>query len=144
MRVITSMTNNRTGLLWRSFMPKRNEIAGALSTDRYSLQVYPSGYFKRFDAEAEFEKWALVEVEDDAAVPDGMEAFHLPGGMYAVFHYTGSSADTRIFNYIFSEWLPASDYVLDDRPHFEVLGEKYRNNDPASEEDIWIPIKPKA
>lgn len=25
--------------------------------------------------------------------------------------------------------------------HFEILGEKYKNNDPLSEEDIWIPIK---
>lgn len=38
-------------------------------------------------------------------------------------------------------WLPASDYNLDNRPHFEVLGEKYKNNDPTSEEEIWIPIK---
>jgi AraC family transcriptional regulator len=32
---------------------------------------------------------------------------------------------------------------LDDRPHFEVLGEKYKNNDPTSEKEIWIPILPK-
>jgi AraC family transcriptional regulator len=29
------------------------------------------------------------------------------------------------------------------RPHMELLGEKYRNNDPHSEEEIWIPIEPK-
>jgi hypothetical protein len=28
-------------------------------------------------------------------------------------------------------------------PHFEVLGDKYKNNDPSSEEEVWIPIKPK-
>jgi AraC family transcriptional regulator len=31
---------------------------------------------------------------------------------------------------------------LDQRPHVEVMGEKYKNNDPDSEEEIWIPIKP--
>jgi AraC family transcriptional regulator len=43
-----------------------------------------------------------------------------------------------------TEWLPNSAYALDDRPHFEALGEQYKNNDPNSEEEIWIPIKPKA
>jgi len=32
---------------------------------------------------------------------------------------------------------------LDDRPHFEVLGDKYKNADPDSEEEIWIPIRTK-
>ena len=50
---------------------------------------------------------------------------------------------TSIFQYIFSEWIPQSDYSVDDRPHFEVLGAKYKNNDPDSEEEIWIPIKKK-
>jgi predicted transcriptional regulator YdeE len=29
----------------------------------------------------------------------------------------------------------------DDRPHFEVLGKNYKNNDPVSEEEIWIPVR---
>ena len=60
-----------------------------------------------------------------------------------IFDYKGSSTDTSIFQYIFRTWLPSSSYQLDDRPHFEVLGAKYKNNDPESEEEIWIPIKPK-
>ena len=38
---------------------------------------------------------------------------------------------------------PNSDYKPDDRPHFELLGAKYKNDDPDSEEEIWIPIKRK-
>lgn len=30
---------------------------------------------------------------------------------------------------------------MDDRAHFEVLGERYKNNDLSSEKEIWIPIK---
>jgi AraC family transcriptional regulator len=67
----------------------------------------------------------------------------LPSGLYAVFDYKGSSNDQSIFLYIFGSWLPNSGYNLDDRPHFEVLGNKYKNNDPTSEEEIWIPIKPR-
>jgi AraC family transcriptional regulator len=73
-----------------------------------------------------------------------METFVLSGGEYAVFDYKGSSNDSSIFQYIFMNWLPNSGYNLDNRPHFEVLGEKYKNNDPTSEEEIWIPIRNKA
>ena len=72
-----------------------------------------------------------------------MEAFILTGGLYAVFDYKGLNTDHSIYQYIFGTWLPNSDYVLDNRPHFEILGDKYKNNDPTSEEEIWIPIKPK-
>ena len=65
----------------------------------------------------------------------------IAGGLYAMFEYKGSSKDNSIFQYIYTSWLPNSTYVLDDRPHFEVLGKKYKNNDPNSEEEIWIPIK---
>ena len=47
----------------------------------------------------------------------------------------------RIFQYIFGTWLPTSIYTIDNLPHFEILGKKYKNNDPTSEEEIWIPIK---
>lgn len=135
-----SFSNNKTGLLWQQFMPKRREIANKLNSDLISLQWYPTDF--DFGPATEFEKWAAVEVSEVGQIPDGMEMFVLPAGLYAVFQYKGSSIDTRIFQYIFSEWLPGSSYQLDNRPHFEVLGEKYKNASPDSEEEIWIPIRP--
>ncbi|MGZ3924881.1 MAG: GyrI-like domain-containing protein, partial [Flavisolibacter sp.] len=73
--------------------------------------------------------------------PEGMESFVLEGGLYSVFDYQGLNTDNKIFIYIFKDWLPYSEYELDDRPQFEVLGEKYKNNDPDSQEEIWIPVK---
>jgi AraC family transcriptional regulator len=142
-RMKMSFASNRTGELWRSFMPRRREIQNAVTNDLISLQNY-SQPVNLNDFNQEFEKWAAVEVTDFQSLPDGMETFLIPAGLYAVFHYKGSSTDTSIFRYIFGEWLPASNYVLDTRPHFERLGDKYKNNDPDSEEDIWIPIKPKS
>jgi len=130
--------------LWRSFMLERKNISNPLNTDLVSMAVYSPNHFSDFQPTKEFERWAAVEVSDLDAVPDGMETFILPGGLYAVFHYKGLHTDASIFQYIFGTWLPASDYCLDNRPHLEILGEKYKNNDPDSEEDIWIPIKPKA
>ena len=138
-----SFAANKTGQLWGSFMPRRKEITNPVNSDLCSLQIYERGYFDKFDPTREFEKWALVEVTDSSEVPDGMEAFICPGGKYAVFLYKGSSNDNSVFQYILSTWLPASPCRLDDRPHFEVLGEKYQNGDPESEEEIWIPIRPK-
>ena len=72
-----------------------------------------------------------------------MEELTIVSGLYAVFDYKGSPSDHRIFQFIFQTWLPKSKYDLDERPHFEILGETFKPNDIDSEEDIWIPIKAK-
>ena len=139
-----SFSNNKTIELWRSFMPGRKEIKNNIGTELYSVQVYDYLYFNNFNPDKEFEKWASIEVTDFVTVPGEMEAFTLTGGLYAVFKHKGAaSTGPKTFQYIFGTWLPNSEYALDDRPHFEILGEKYMNEDPNSEEEIWIPIKPK-
>ncbi len=140
-RLTMSFVNYKIGELWRSFTPRRKEITNNLTNDLISMVVYKTAHFANFKPTNEFERWAAVEVANFDNVPNEMETFILPSGLYAVFDYKGLSTDNSIFQYIFGKWLPSSDYVLDDRPHFEVLGEKYKNNDPTSEEEIWIPIK---
>lgn len=135
-----SLADNITSQLWASFMPRRHEILHTLSSDLISLQIYSTSYFTHFSPLNHFEKWACMEVNPSTPIPQGMESLLLPGGLYAVFHYQGLSSDPQIFQYIFGSWLPSSGYELDHRPHFEVLGEKYKNNDPHSEEEIWIPL----
>ena len=139
-----SIADYKVGELWRSFMPRKKEITNILTNDLISLAIYESTYFADFKPTNEFERWAAVEVADFDNVPNEMETFLLQSGLYAVFDYKGLNTDKSIFQYIFGAWLPGSDYILDDRPHFEVLGEKYKNNDPTSEEEIWIPIRPKS
>ncbi len=143
MRLRMSFADYKIAELWKRFMPKRKEITNNLTTDLISLAVYKPTHFADFKPTNEFERWATVEVANFDNVPNELETFILPGGLYAVFDYKGLNTDNSIFQYIFETWLPNSDYVLDQRPHFEVLGDKYKNNDPASEEEIWIPIRPK-
>jgi len=142
-RLKMSLTDNKTSQLWGSFVPKIKDIKNKLTSDKISMQVYDTLYHRDFNPNNEFEKWATVEVADFHDTPKKMEAYTLSGGEYAVFDYIGSSNDSSIFQYIFRSWLPNSEYQLDNRPHFEVLGEKYKNNDPTSEEEIWIPKKKK-
>ena len=140
-RQTMSLSDNKTANLWRSFMPLRSEIKNNLTNDLISLQVYKQSYFAEFNPTGEFEKWAAVEVSDFNNVPAELETFTLTDGLYAVFNYKGLSTDNSIFQFIFGTWLPGSEYDLDNRPHFEVLGDKYINNDPTSEEEIWIPVR---
>jgi len=142
MRKVMSFTHNTTFKLWNSFMPLRKKISCAKGHELYSVQLYPDNFFMNFNPLAEFEKWAAVEVSDFSNPPEGMEALEIPSGRYAVFHYKGNHENAQDFyTYIFREWLPASGYALDNRPHFEVMGEKYKHGSPDSEEEVWIPIR---
>ena len=141
-RMTMSYADYRIGELWGSFMPRRKEITNHVSSDFISIVIYKPKHFDHFKPTNEFERWATVEVTDFNQFPHGMETFILSSGLYAVFTFKGMSSEaSEFFTHIYSEWLPNSAYQLDDRPHFEVLGEKYKNNDPSSEEDVWIPIK---
>ncbi|GAB3935332.1 hypothetical protein GCM10028827_36790 [Mucilaginibacter myungsuensis] len=123
-------------------MPERKIIPDIIGTELYSMEVYPKDFHAAFDATREFEKWAAVEVSNGTAAPEGMTILITPAGQYAVFLHKGPASDgPKTYGYIFGEWLPKSGYQLDNRPHFAVMGEKYKNDDPASEEEIWIPIK---
>ena len=140
-----SIADHKTTELWRSFMPRRKEIKNNLNTDLISMQIYGKSFdFQNFNIHIPLDKWAAIEVSDFAYLPDRMEAYTLPSGLYAVFLYKGAANDaSETFRFIFERWLPQSGYVIDNRPHFEILGEKYKHDDPSSEEEIWIPVKPK-
>ena len=137
-----SLLQNTTPQLWQRFMQERKHLQNTVGTDLYSLQMYDELYFNNFSPQTEFTKYALAEVSDHSSIPKNMEAFTLESGLYAVFIYQGLPKDfAPAFQYIFHEWLPSSEYQLDHRPHFEVLGKNYDPTNASSEEEIWIPIK---
>ncbi|KQX15951.1 GyrI-like domain-containing protein [Flavobacterium sp. Root420] len=137
-----SFMENKTFQLWNSFMPRQKEIKNAVDSNLYSLEVFPQGYFDNFDADRTFQKWAAVEVKDLDTIPSEMESLIIPTGIYAVFIHVGPATEGyKTYHTIFTEWLPNSEYTVDDRPHFAVMDERYKKDDPDSEEEIWIPIK---
>ena len=139
-----SLVNNITRELFSGFMPKRNLISNTISNDIYEVIKYDASHFKNFSPTNLFTKWGTFEVSSFDAIPESMESLTLDKGMYAVFRYKGLAKDFgTLMQYIYGQWIPQSEYVLDNRPHFNVLGEKYKNNDPDSEEDVYIPIKKK-
>lgn len=136
-----SFSDNKTMALGRSFMPRRKEIKNSIGSELYSIDVYAPSHFDNFDADNEFDKWLAVEVINFDYVPSGMKCM-TTNGLYAVFLHKGPvSEGPNTFRYIFLEWLPNSNYLLDDRPHFGIMGEKYKHDDPNSEEELWIPVR---
>ena len=138
----TSFAHDLTSEIWREFRSREHEIPDRVGSETYSIKVYgPDHSFSRFDPAAEFEKWAAAPVGWAAGSFDGMR---IPPGEYAVFIHRGPASDAaRTFGYIFGEWLPASEFEIDLRPHFEILPAGYDPFDPAAEEEIWVPVKRK-
>ncbi len=139
-----SFSENKTFALWNKFMPRKKEIKNVIGSELFSVEIYPDNFFSVFNPITPFEKWAAVEVSENETVPTEMESLIIQEGWYAVFIHKGLASDGPItYNYIFKEWLPQSEYELDNRPHMAIMGEKYKNDSPDSEEEIWIPVKEK-
>jgi AraC family transcriptional regulator len=137
-----SLAENLTAQLWRSFMPRRHEVKNRATNEYISMQVYSVTGGQIFSPTTVFEKWAVVEVLADDSVPDGMESYTLAGGQYAVFVHNGpASAAPKTMRHIFGTWLPDSEFVLDNREHFEILPDGYDPLDKHAHEEIWIPIR---
>ncbi len=145
-KVSTSLADDKTSLLWNRFMKYKEAIITTKSDDLYSVQIYGKEFISGdFDSQSEFEKWAAMEVEDNSEIPRGLEKLILPSGTYAIFTHEGTAKEfAKTSKFIFEEWIPSSDFEIDDRPHFEVLGKEYKGpENPSSKEKIWIPVKPK-
>ncbi len=139
----TSISNDKTTQMWQKFMPRRHEVSNNRNTGYYSVQIYNEHItFENFTNDTIFEKWAAVEVLDFDNIPEGMLPYTLCGGKYAVFIHKGPiNTFKKTLDYIHQIWLPNSEYQIDSRNHFEIMGEKYHGPyQPKSQEEIWVPI----
>lgn len=142
-KLTMSFANDRTVELWQSFSPRRKEITNAVNSELFSAAIYPTtSFFEHFNPNAEYEKWAAVEVSDYDSIPKEMEILTIPVGEYAVFHYKGKPSDAQeTFQYIYGEWIRTSEYELDARPYFALMGDKYKGEDKNSEEEFWVAVR---
>lgn len=138
-----SVAQDTTYDLFSSFMPRSKEIPNRLNSWIYDLRIYPQEYFTKFNPKAKFNKYALVEVGTPVHIPECMEEFTLEGGNYAVFTPRDGTAGFKVFEYIFTKWLPGSGYLLEPRPHFEKLQGDTHKNDTNKSELIFIPVSAK-
>lgn len=119
-----------------------DEVFGDLSGRWGGLAEYVCAHENQLaikPPEMTFEQAAAIPQAGMLAVQALIDAAGIRSGQTLLINGAGGGVGT--FGYIFGTWLPNSGYIMDDRPHFEILGAKYKNNDPESEEEIWIPIK---
>lgn len=122
--------------LWKQFMPRKHEIENLASEELIALQIYSD--FNNLEEPLDI--WACAEVVSLEKMPQNMKSFTIPSGKYAVFVHKGMDASLTYQN-IMTKWLPTSGYEIDDRPHFQVMGEKYKNGSLDSEEDFYVPVR---
>ncbi len=97
--------------------------------------------------ENEIEYFATVSLENGSKIPKGMNNHVFEEVQYAVFTHKGTLSKLgETYNFIYSEWLPKSDYVLAGNYDLEKYDERYNMENPDHPEsamDIMIPIKNK-
>jgi len=86
-----------------------------------------------------------ISVPEDTEVGGEVGKMKIEGGDYAIasFELYGPNDYQKAWNYVFSEWLPTSGYMPDEKPSYEL----YLNNPEEHPEkihivDIYVPVKP--
>lgn len=129
--------------IWKSFVPRRDEVKNRVDQNLYSVHIYDHDFKpENVTPQTIVTRYASVQVDSFSNIPDGMETLTIPAGVWAVFTFKGTPQQfPETWMQFMFEWLPSSSYQLDSRPHFEMLGNKYKHNDPESEEEVWIPVR---
>jgi len=142
-RLEMTTARDRSAELWRGFMPNRKHIQHSVNDDVLSIQLFPSTPdFTKTNSDEPYTNWAGKEVSEIENIPAGMDTLTIEEGDYAVFLHKGTAADfPATATYIFGQWLPNSGYQVDNRPFFQVIKPGYKPDDPASEEEMYVPVK---
>ena len=104
-------------------------------------------YSEAFCAEPlSFFYMAGVEVDKAAVLPEGMDRKVVQRATYAVFTVNGNNANGEIgeaFQYIYSMWLPNSEYCIDENAlfDFEYYDERWDCQFERAQMDIYVPVR---
>jgi AraC family transcriptional regulator len=121
--------------LWQVLGPRTGEIENLVDdTAAYGISA-------NVDMETgEFDYIAGYEVSSAEEVPEGMVAFEVPDGKYAVFSTTLPKIG-ETFDQAYHTWLPQAGEQPRGGPEFELYDERFDPQDPDSEFDLYIPIE---
>ena len=125
----------RVGALWGRFMTYSEQLQ--------PLRVDESHYGVAFltGQEGVWDYLASVAVSSGAVVPEGLVTRGIPAGDYVVVETTLAAMD-EAFDYIYSTWLPESNYVRDSaKPVLDVYPPDTTSGDSAVL--LYVPLKAK-
>lgn len=124
-------------MLWDSFNKRSHEIKNTLPEAAIglcrTLEDAPEGVFEYVAC------FLVANVED---LPPEMDVRSVPEHTHAVFTQTGALTSLhKTYEYIYSTWLPASDYKLAANIDFEYYNEDFKDYVEDSRFDIYVPIQ---
>ncbi len=127
-------SNKEIPALWDKFGPKMGILPHRIDPQ----SCY--GVCDNFDEEAEiFDYVSACEVKPGEEMPEGMVTREIPAQTYAIFNTTLPEIQATM-GYIYSTWLPSSKYERGPGPEFELYGEEFSPDEPASRFDIYVPV----
>ena len=134
--------------LWTRFSPRMDEVPNRISPSiaygicgNISEEAPPT---TEMTDDTEYTELVCVEVSSLDRIPVGMAGRSIPERTYAVFTHRGKLYPNlqQTYEYIYGTWLPRSGYEPDGAGDFELYDDRFTTvDDPASEIDIYVPIK---
>lgn len=138
----TSLATQEPSNWWKSLKIAAKKLGYQIDIGSYSLQKYPKKYFQEFSPFHSFEYAPAIPTEKGLPIPEEWKKLEIEGGLFAVFVHLGSSETfPQTMGLFFNDWLPQSNYELDDRIHFCFMPPGYQLQDATATEEIWIPIR---
>jgi AraC family transcriptional regulator len=121
--------------LWQALGPRTGEIQNMVD-DKAAY-----GISANIDNETgEFDYIAGYEVSSTEEVPEGMVAFQVPAGRYAVVSTTLPKIG-ETFDLAYHTLLPQAGHQPSGGPEFELYDERFDPRDPDSTFELYVPIK---
>jgi AraC family transcriptional regulator len=133
--------DNKFGQAWDRFFPYEKAIS-----NRTNEKVFygVEDYGPEFEQTHQWMYFPSTQVSSLDEIPTGLFGRTLPAATYAVFTAKGGIPKLHdTFMYAYMTWLPASEYESAYPFDFEYYDERFKDQDPNSEIDIFIPVKPK-
>ena len=123
--------------LWERFLADIENIPSRVGKETYGVCCNPDG-------EGGFEYIAGVEISKLDELPERYRWVELQEQYYAVFAHRGSLDNLgQVFQAIWNDWLPNSDYESVDAPEFERYSADYNSQTLTGQLEIWLPVKPR-
>ncbi len=140
MEVLNTMDSAVMMELWTRFIPAISQVPNHVGEQYYGLNYYTEELNE--EGEPGFGYMAAAEVRNLPDVPEGFVSREIPASAYAVFTHRGPAQNmSKIFEYIYGQWVRETQLKPKMQPSFEVYDHRYDPESPDSIVEIWVPVQ---
>lgn len=146
--LIIMPNHNLIPYMWERFIPQEHRIKHIAQEHvgfgvTFDIELVETEVDGEKKTEHRFFHLVGLPVSSTKDIPEGMTYKKVPAHRYAKFTHKGPlSKLDETYGYIYSQWLPNSEYEYDeDACEIEWYDERFDKNSDNSEYDIYVPIK---